>query len=367
LKLAFLAGANSIHSQRWVTYFAERGHHVHWFSLGIGINSRLNNIGKVNFYEFKKSFLRPLRPFSYGIHLRKILGEINPDILHAHQVWIDGILGAFSGFHPLIITPWGSDVLILPSLGMEKPLTKYALRTADLITCDGENTREAIIKLGALPQKIEIIRFGVDLEKFRAAPKQKSFIEKLDIGDSPVVISLRSLKPIYDIGTLIKAIPIVLKEITGVRFIIVGGGPQKEELVNLAKDLGVSGSIRFTGEIPNIEIPKYLNLADVYVSTALSESCIAASTAEAMACGLPVVVTDSGDNWKWIKSDENGYVVAKGDFESLAHRIVYLLSNPDIARRYGENNRRVIEEKNNYHLEMEKMEDIYMRLACKNQ
>lgn len=361
MKLCFLAGANSIHSKRWIKYFADKGHEVHWLSLGIGIDEVIDN---TEFYLIKKFPLKVLRPLFYAISVKKILNKIKPDILDVHQVWIDGIVGALSGFHPLIITPWGSDVLIAPKSKLKKPLIKFALKKADLITCDGENTKEAIVDLGINPQKIRRICFGVDIKKFKPEPKDENLKSKLKVANSPIVISLRGLEPLYDLGTLIKAIPLILKEVPNTKFIIAGDGVQKNELINLAQYLNAFDSIKFTGKIPNEEMPKYLNLADIYVSTSLSESGLAASTAEAMACELPVINTNTGDIELWIKNGEGGFVIPVKKPEILAKKIIYLLRNDEERMKFGKVNRKIIEERNNYYREMDKMENIYKNLVC---
>lgn len=362
MKICFLAGANSVHSQRWIKYFAERGHEVHWLSLGVDADGD-NAIKNTKFYLIKKFPLRLLRPLFYIISLKKILKKIKLDIFQAHQVWIDGIVGALSGFHPLVITAWGSDVLISPKKSrISKILTKFALKKADLVTCDGENTKEAMINLGTDPKKIKIIYFGIDIEKFKPFPKDENLKEKLNIFSSPVIISLRSLTPGYDLETLIRAIPIVLKEMPDAKFIIAGKGEEENYLKDLAESLRILENIEFVGKIPHHDLPKYLILADIYVSTSLSDGGLAVSTAEAMACGLPVVITDSGDNKKWVKNGENGFITPLKNPKVLSEKIIYLLKNENLRKKMGKLNREIIKEKYNYYKEMDKVENIYKNL-----
>lgn len=245
-------------------------------------------------------------------------------------------------------------------------MIKFALRKADLITCDAEHMKEAMIKLGAKPEKIKIIYFGVDTKKFCPGPKDKELIKKLGIENCPVVISLRNLEPIYDVETLIRAIPLVVKEIPNAKFIIAGKGSEEEKLKNLAKELEISESIRFVGFIPNDELPKYLRTADVYISTSLSDAGISASTAEAMACGLPVIITKTGENEKWVKDGEGGYLIPIKNPEILVKKIIYLIKNEKLRKEFGKVNRIIIEEKNNYYKEMEKMEKLYEEIAKKS-
>ena len=366
MKICYIADAISIHTQRWVRYFVDRGHEVHLISsmpLGDG------DIGNAELYVFKR-FPRQIRILSFLINLlsdviqvRKLMKKIKPDILHAHYITDCGLLGALSGFHPFIVWVMGSDILVGPGQStFIKIITKYALRKADLITCDGENIIGRMVKLGANLEKIKFIYFGVDTQKFKPLSTNKSLRKReLGLSDTPTIISTRNLKPIYDIETLIKAIPSVLEKVPEAKFIIAGDGDQRDYLKNLATSLGVSRSIKFVGWIAHDDLPKYLASSDVYVSTSLSDT-ISVSMLEAMACELPVVVTDSGDNRKWIEDGVNGFIVPVKCPETLASRIVELLENEDVRHKFAQANRQAVEQRANYQEEMEKVENLYEQL-----
>jgi len=368
LKICYLANAQSIHTKRWISYFAQRGHNVHLISAEKGNG---NNLGVRLHYVSWPNVRFGVLPFELFralftlMKIRRLFRKINPDILHAH--YISGFLvffGSLAGFRPLVVSAWGSDVLIVAKRSrLRRFIVKYVLKKADLITCDAEHMREAIRSLGATPKKISIVHFGVDTRKFSPKRRSEKLRKKLGIRDSPTVISLRNLDPIYDVESLINSVPLVLKSVPEAKFVIAYiRGSQEKKLKDLAMSLGVSDSVIFMGFIPNDELPQYLVSIDVYVSTSLSDAGLAASTAEAMACGLPVIITDFGDNRKWVEDGVNGFVVPVKDPVSLAEKIVYLLKNEDIRRKFGEINRKIIEERNDYYKEMEKMESIYKEL-----
>jgi len=314
---------------------------------------------KVHHVKYHSKLAYPFRI----LDAKRVIKQINPDVLHAHYVSNYGVYAAFSGFRPLALTAWGSDVLVDTKKSVfKKYLVGYALKKADVITCDAEHMKEAMKGFGVPAEKIEIIFFGIDTRRFKPEERSQELRTRLKIDDSPAIISLRNLEPLYDVESLIKAIPSVLKEIPHAKFLIAGRGSEEEGLRKLAASLGVFESVRFIGFVPNDELPKYLNAVDVCVSTSLSDAGIAASTAEAMACGLAVVVTDVADNRSWVKDGENGFVVPVKDPRLLAERIIYLLKNDDIRRQFGEANRRTIEERNDYYREMAKMEQIYQEL-----
>lgn len=364
MKLCFLANANSIHSFRWIKYFAQKGYEIHWISL---TKNEFEVLKNTKFYQLKQHPVKFFEILFNASKVKNLINNIKPDVLHAHYAGVNGVLGALSGFHPFVLTAWGSDILIAGKSILAKPLIKFVLNKADLITCDAEHMREAIIKLGVPPEKIKIIYFGVDTEKFSPGLKDDELIKKLGLQNSPIIISLRNLEPIYDVETFIKAIPKVLKEIPNAKFVIAGKGSEEEKLKNLAKELKILESVRFVGFISNDDLPRYLKIADIYVSTSLSDAGLSASTAEAMACGLPVVITNTGENEKWVKDGQNGFLIGVKNPEALTKKILILLKNRDLREKIGREARKTTIERNDYYKEMGKMGEIYYQLVKKNE
>lgn len=371
MKICFLAGANSLHSYRWIKFFVDRGHDVHWVSLyrasipGISLDA-----GKgLSYYELSPPLDNPLTPLSPPIAnvmrlpaavrwVRQRLRDIDPDLLHVHSVGVYGLVGALSGFHPLVATAWGSDILVGGQLTIKRPLIKYALKKADLITCDANHMVGAMVRLGADESKIRVVNFGIDTQRFRPAEKDPLLLQQLDLVGFPTVISIRNLLPVYNIESLITAIPSVLQAVPGTKFVIGGSGAEEAKLKALAATLSVTGSIRFVGSIASADLPRYLNAMDVYVSTSLSDAGLAASTGEAMACGLSVVVTDSGENSDWINDGEGGFLVPGRSPEALAEKIIRLLRDNGFRKAAGAANRETIMARNDYYQEMAKMESL---------
>lgn len=366
MKICYLGSLGSTHTERWMRYFAEAGHEVHLITSS---KPSGDSIGNVTLHILKR-FGPQMRIISYLINLapkviqfKRLIKNINPDIIHAHYIMDITLLGAISRFHPFVVTAWGSDVLIAPKESkISRWIAKYVLKRADLITCDAEHIREPLIELGAAPQRISIVHFGTDTREFNPGQRDKKFWEKLGIFDSPTIISLRRLEPIYDIESLITAAPLVLKEVPQAKFVIGSKGSQEVKLRELAKSLGISDSVTFAGYIPDDELPRYMASADIYVSTSLSDAGLAASTAQAMACGVPVIITDFGDNRKWVEDGVNGFIIPLKSPEALASKIIYILQNKDVGRRFGQINRRIIEERNNWEKEMGKMGKLYEEL-----
>jgi glycosyltransferase involved in cell wall biosynthesis len=368
MRICYLAAAGNNITQKWVNYFGRKGHEVHVISRQFSHETP----GEGYFEGIKVHLLRGLLPQHWAIawyvnmwfwclQVRRLIKKIKPDVIDAHYITTYGHLAIASGFHPVVLTAWGSDILIEPKKNrLIKCLTRYALSHAQIIVCTSADVRKEIIKLGMNPDRIRIIYCGVDTEKFNPLRGRK-LREKLGLHDEPVIISTRKLNPIYNVAMLIRAIPLVLKQAPQARFIIAGTGRQSEYLKNLANSLGISRNINFVGWLMPDDLPDYLASADIYVSTSLSDSG-SISLHEAMACELAPVVTDLPSIREWINDGENGLLVPVNNYQALAEKIIYLIQHKEIRERFGQENRRIIKEKAEYEEQMEQAEKLYEQL-----
>lgn len=370
MKILYFADMHSIHSKRWIKYFADKNHEVHviypeYYSEGMD----LSGLENLHFHKLESdtpdltiNFIFQILKSRYKI--KNLIKAIIPDIIHVHFVDFWAYLILSLKFHPFIVTAWGSDILILPKQNIaNRIIASTVLKRADMITCDAEHMKNTIQNLGIPADKIRVIHFGTDLTKFNPEKKDEDIRKELGFEENvKLVISLRALNPIYNIATFIKAIPLILERREAARFVVVGDGSEKESLMQLSVDLGIQDKVRFTGRLSDDDLQRYTASADIYVSTSLSDGGLAASTAEAMACGVSVVITDFGDNSEWVVNNRSGLLFRLEDFRELADKIVYLMDNPEDATAMAIKGRMIIDERNNWHKEMEKVEQMYCEL-----
>jgi glycosyltransferase involved in cell wall biosynthesis len=368
MKICFIGEGTSIHTQRWVNFFAEKGHEIHLISshfppdyLGYEPTIRFHQLSRLVPQIWKVS--RYPSGIRWLFQVREYIKKIKPDVLDTHYITIHGYLGAISGFHPLILTAWGSDVLIVPKrYPIHRLLTRYSLKKADIAVCDSETVKKRLLALGAEPGKIRIIYNGIDTQQFNPGYRNQALREKLGAGKAAIVISIRHLTPTYNVEMLIRAIPIVLERAPETIFIIGGDGVQKAYLENVATALGVTDNTRFIGYVPHDELPQYLASSDIYVSTSISDSS-SMSLQEAMACGLAPVVTDLPANREWVTDGENGFIVGQNNISALADKVVYLINNRNVRNSFGKAGQKLIQERAEYRVEMERVEKMYQELA----
>jgi glycosyltransferase involved in cell wall biosynthesis len=361
MKILFIAPSNSMHSFKWVSHFDKNKKCV---------------VRQLSLYETERRFLSefaPLMPIVLPLHKFKFLNFIctwmyavwltlrfKPDVIHGHSAGSHGLLAALLPSRNVMTTVWGSDILFAAQKWHLKPMVQFLLWRSRVVTCDAEHMVAALRKLGVASDRIKTINFGVDTNKLVPRPAD-SFQRALFTGgrDRKVVISLRNHFPVYDIPTLLRAAKNVLPIHPNVVFVIAGAGAETSKYRELCEEFGISDNVNFSGPYNGKQLVEIMSAADVYVSCSLSDAGIAASTAEAMSCGLPVVVSDTGENSLWIDHGVNGFLFAAGDDRALAGFINRVLADPELRRSVGLAGRETIVARNDYSSEMSKVMDLY--------
>jgi glycosyltransferase involved in cell wall biosynthesis len=367
VRLAFLADGKSVHIKRWLDQFLDRGYEVHLITftgkpVGEAQIHKLPYFGKLAY---------PLRIWS----VRNAIKRINPDILHAHYISTYGVYAAFSGFHPLVLSTWGDDIDTDPERSrIIRSFVKFALRRADLVHTGDEIGKERLIELGCASRKILAQNWGVDTNLFSPTARSEPLRKSLGIDHSYSVVCARWWSLEYHVDVLIKAIPLVLRKIPNVKFILLGGGVLENRLKDSARKLGVYENTLFVGKVPPEEMPMYLASFDVYVDTVTDYTTrgsgdgparrggggMGQTTTQTMACGIPQVLSNhlSVRLAKWF----NGLMYEQSNPYDLAEKIVQLLADAKLRRRIGEESRRTILQTSDLEKTMKEWQTIYDRL-----
>ena len=303
--------------------------------------------------------------------LRRCLDSIKPDVLVSSFAVSYGFYGALSHYSPSILLVWGSDVLVAPRLFPLRFMAKYALTKADAVITDSQTEQDACVSLGCDPNRI--VRFPwtdlqpmyseVQRNELLQEKNRREFRKKLGWSeDDPIIISTRWHEPVYDVESLILAIPRIIQEAKNARFLILGSGNLTEKLKRQAQALQVKDYVRFLGKIPQSEMAKHLMMSDIYVSTSLSDGT-SASLLEAMACQLPVVVTDILANREWLENGKSGELVPLKDPESLAKSIVKLLKDGGLRRSMSIRAYSVVREKADWQKNSKLLDDLILSMV----
>lgn len=254
---------------------------------------------------------------------KRILDEIKPDLVHSGPVQPCGFISALSGFRPLLVMSWGSD--ILHDAGRD-PLwtwiTEFTLQNSEWLQFDCQTVRERARSFAQFPDSRTIVfPWGVDLDIFKANGDTVPIRKQQDWRDAIVVLSTRSWEPIYDIPTLLQSFHIAYLSNPALRLILMGSGSQADQVLELVHRYNLDSVVLMPGRISNTESPHWFRAANIYLSTALSDGS-SISMLEALATGLPVVVTDLPSNREWVASGINGWLAKAGNAQDFAEKLL---------------------------------------------
>ena len=356
MKVCYLSAAWSVHTHRWARHFARRGYEVTVVSFHPG---SLDWEG-IQVFELPTPFSRSQANILLNLSkARRLVQEIDPDILHAHVVTSYGLAGALAGRHPFVVTAWGSDVLVQAEESwVYRQIVRFVLKRADLITSMADHMTRHLIERGyAAASKIVTLPFGVDIDVFNLRKRTRRHGDGL-----PLVVSTRRLDHGLDVHLFIQAIPQVLECYPDAHFVVAGDGPLRPQLERLATDLGIAKRVEFRGQIPHEEMSGLLGQADVFVSTSRSDGNNV-SLNEAMACGAFPVATDIPANRAWIEPGQNGLLLPCLDADGLAQKIIEALRQPDWRQATMAQNWEIIRTQASWTHKMAKMENLYASMV----
>ena len=359
MRIGYVNKGISVHDQKFLRYFANRREFdVHLISY---YGKKLPDIDGLTIHQIP--ITRPEMAFPIASALTPFLiRKLKPDIVIGNYLLTYGFFAALAHYHPLLQIAWGSDVLIAPKNRVYRPIVKYSLKHADLVTVDCEIGKKAIVKLGYPAENIVVVPCGVDFNKFNPYVNGKNIRKNLDWQDNLIAVCTRQHRPVYGMDYLINAISSIIKREPTVRFLLIGSGPLTDDLKQLVNNLKIEKYVKFTGMIPNAELPKYLAASDLYVSSSLSDGT-SVCLLEAMALGLPVVVTNVDANLEWITNGENGLVVPKKNPDALAKAICTLLEDDNLRKTFGRRNYKIAKVRASWDDNVKVLEGMFQSLA----
>jgi glycosyltransferase involved in cell wall biosynthesis len=304
---------------------------------------------------------RRASPSGAAAHVRWIRGllrELRPDVIHGH--WLCGFacFAALAGAKPLVAMAWGSDVL--RARRTQTLANRLSLRRSALAMTDSQALMDRLIALGADPRTCVLVNWGVDLETFRPVHEDEraALRRDLGLGDGPVVLSPRSLMPIYNQRTIVEAWADVAAERDDVQLVLKHMGVLREDL----GELPFADRVHIVGHVEYEQMASYYRAADMCVSIPSSDSA-PRSVFEAMACRIPCVLSDL----PWVHeqiSAQRAALIVPIDRGAIANGLRELLDSPPLARSIADRGRVLVERHHDRSEHMDRLADIYRSLIA---
>jgi glycosyltransferase involved in cell wall biosynthesis len=272
---------------------------------------------------------------------RRLARERSFDLCHCWSGWPSGWIGyALRNRLPYLVALRGSDVPgYNPRLKLLDPLllrhvSRHVWRRARAVTAVSEHLR-TLAGRTERDLRIEVIANGVDLDRFCPHPRD----EAVPRDQALSVLFVGRLIERKGVVHLLRAFGELAGNDGSSRLVIVGDGPERPRLERWSRELGIGDRVDFRGAVPQAELPAIYQRASVFVMPALQEG-MSNAMLEAMASGLPIVVTATGGS-EAIRG--NGAIVAPGDADSIRNALAAYRDDPELLWRHGRRSRELAE------------------------
>lgn len=261
-----------------------------------------------------------------------LIRSIRPDVVHAHWLIPQGLIAVLAksfGRHKprILMTAHGADLFAFEGR-LGRLLKRKALMGADHVSVVSKEMADKVRGLGVPENTITIAPMGTDLVD--------AFVPGNAMTRAPVLVFAGRLVEKKGVADLLKAMPRVLRHVPETRLLIVGDGPLHQQLVSIAKQLGILAAVDFLGRKAPAEMPAIYRRARLAVlpfriASDGDQEGLGLVAVEAMGCGLPVIVGDVPAIHDVVTHSDTGWIVPSGAPDVLADAIVRLLANQGLA------------------------------------
>lgn len=303
--------------------------------------------------------------FSAIPSLFKLVKKIQPDVIHSHFLADTGLAAIIVGNTlkiPVITSLLGKDIFdpIDPvPKKWHKNLVWLMQKSSKVVSCSMDQKARAHA-MGVFSE-IDIIPHGVDIQRFTPQISNEIDLKKKLGIQGPIILSVQRLHSRKGLNYLIDAIPIVLEKIPSTQFIIVGKGPEKTNLENKIKNLGIENNVKLVGFVIDSELPMYYAYCNLFVLHSIYEA-FGIVLLEAMASKKPVISTMVGGIPEVVQNGKSGILVPPKNATALATAIIKLLSDSKRAKEMGQYGRKLTEIEFNWDIIAKKYLEMYIDL-----
>ncbi len=323
MKILYFSKQHGPHDHRFLSAIVEGGHQA--FFLRLDPNAK---------NQEKRQLPNGVKIVNGTI--QDVISKIKPDLVHAGPLPTCSYLAAKTGFHPLAQMSWGSDILFeAKNSTLARRRVRAALRSADVLIADCASVGNAAVKLGFPRKKIITFPWGVDLKSFNPRGGDGGLRKRLGWQRAFVVLHVRSWEPLYGAETVLRAFLRAASKQPSLRLLMPGSGSRTTHFKEMVRKSGLSERVHFPGPITQKDLPAYYRAADLYVSASKSDGS-SVSLMEALASGLPALISDIPGNREWVRSGKEGWLFSLRDAPGLADKIIKIAAKTKLLQKMGE-------------------------------
>jgi len=303
-----------------------------------------------------------------------------PDVIHAHSPALNGLAALKAGKKagiPVVyeIRAFWEDAAVDHGTckegdlryKMTQALENHVVKNADAVTTICEGLKQDLIGRGFPQDKFTVIPNAVNVEQFDVIKtKDDELLNSLALSGKTVLGFLGSFYAYEGLDLTVRAVADIVKKRGDIHLLLVGGGPQEENLKALVKELNLSKHVTFTGRVPHNVVDRYYSLVDLLIyprkSMRLTELVTPLKPLEAMAQGKVLMASDVGGHHELIEDNKTGYLFKADDVEQLVAKINLALDDASNWDSIIDNGRQFVEQVRNWRVSVENYLPIYKTL-----
>ena len=257
------------------------------------------------------------------------------DVAHVHFALPTGLIGPWVKILfgiKYLLTIHGTDMpgnditRFKLSHEISRPFLIFSLGNAAAITTVTPHLRELATAV-LQHDSISVIPNGVNTDLFYPRECERTYS----------LIFLGRLIPIKSPEFIIAALPEILRKVPTANLVIGGDGYLRPKLEKRVQDLGIQKQVSFVGWVDHDKLPEFHSSGQVFLSLQKHDNFGSLAMFEAMACGLPVIASDTGNTWQQIKNGENGFTIRIDDMKNFVEKAVFLLTHEEEREKMGKN------------------------------
>ena len=303
-----------------------------------------------------------------------------PDVLHAHSPALNGLAALraakICGL-PVVyeIRAFWEDAAVDHGTCKEgdlryqltRQMENYVVKRASAVTTICEGLRTDLVQRGFAADKFTVIPNAVNIDHFQLSSGRDHELEQqLGLADCLVLGFLGSFYAYEGLDLAIQALPAVIAVQPNVRLLLVGGGPQHQQLQTLTKTLGLSDYVIFTGRVPHSTVDRYYSLVDLLIyprkSMRLTDLVTPLKPLEAMAQGKLVLASDVGGHRELIEDGKNGFLFPADNVAAFSDTIIKLTQQSAQWPQVITQGRQFVEEVRNWRVSVSNYLPLYQQL-----
>ncbi len=322
---------------------AKRGHEIHFitYKRPARLSSFYSNIflHEVNNMEYPLFEYTPYET-ALASKLVDVIKYEKLDILHVHYAiphaavayMAKQILLTYGVKIPIVTTLHGTDITLVGADASFKPVVEFSINNSDGVTAVSKQLKTQTVENFELTKDIKVIYNFIDFERFKKIDKDH-FKKAIAPDGEKILVHTSNFRKVKRVEDVVKIFEKVFKEVN-CKLLLIGDGPERQNLENLCRQIGLCDHIRFLGKQDAIE--ELLAISDIFLLPSENES-FGLAALEAMACEVPVVSSNAGGIPEVNIDGVTGYLHDVGDVDSMAASVLKILKDPRLHKEMSAN------------------------------